>query len=112
MTPPGAEFNDSANRLTVCVTDNEEAIDSEIGFEVSDLRVDRSEGQAQLVLKRTGGIQYVSQVDYYTEDGTAEAGKDYVKAEGSTGFAGGIDTTTITVELINDGKLLLMRRTM
>lgn len=108
----GAEFNDSANRLTVCVTDNEEAIDSEIGFEVSDLRVDRSEGQAQLVLKRTGGIQYVSQVDYYTEDGTAEAGKDYVKAEGSTGFAGGVDTTTITVELINDGKLLLMRRTM
>lgn len=108
----GAEFNDSANRLTVCVTDNEEAIDSEIGFEVSDLRVDRSEGQAQLVLKRTGGIQYVSQVDYYTEDGTAEAGKDYAKAEGSTGFAGGVDTTTITVELINDGKLLLMRRTM
>lgn len=103
----GAEFNDSANRLTVCVTDNEEAIDSEIGFEVSDLRVDRSEGQAQLVLKRTGGIQYVSQVDYYTEDGTAEAGKDYVKAEGSTGFAGGIDTTTITVELINDGEASL-----
>ena len=103
----GAEFNDSANRLTVCVTDNEEAIDSEIGFEVSDLRVDRSEGQAQLVLKRTGGIQYVSQVDYYTEDGTAEAGKDYAKAEGSTGFAGGIDTTTITVELINDGEASL-----
>ena len=103
----GAEFNDSANRLTVCVTDNEEAIDSEIGFEVSDLRVDRSEGQAQLVLKRTGGIQYVSQVDYYTEDGTAEAGKDYVKAEGSTGFAGGIDTTTIIVELINDGEASL-----
>lgn len=112
MTPPGQNLTTPANRLTVCVTDNEEAIDSEIGFEVSDIRVDRSEGQAQLVLKRTGGIQYVSQVDYYTEDGTAKAGKDYVKAEGSTGFAGGIDTTTITVELINDGKLLLMRRTM
>lgn len=103
----GAEFNDSANRLTVCVTDDEEAIDSEIGFDVSDIRVDKAKGQAVLTLKRTGGIQYVSQVDYYTEDGTAEAGKDYVKAEGSTGFAGGIDTTTITVDLINDGNVSL-----
>lgn len=103
----GAEFNDSANRLTVCVTDDEEALDSEIGFEVSDIRVDKAEGQAVLTLKRTGGIQYVSQVDYCTEDGTAEAGKDYVKAEGSTGFAGGIDTTTITVDLINDGEVSL-----
>lgn len=103
----GAEFNDSANRLTVCVTDDEEALDSEIGFEVSDIRVDKAEGQAVLTLKRTGGIQYVSQVDYYTEDGTAKAGKDYVKAEGSTGFAGGIDTTTITVDLINDGEVSL-----
>ena len=99
----GAEFNDSANRTTVCISDNEEALDSVMGFKAESVRVDKAEGTAVITLVRTGGIQYVSQVDYYTEDGTAVAGRDYVKSEGSVGFANGLDRTELTIDLIDDG---------
>ena len=100
-----AEVLESANRTTVVVNDNEEALDSVMGFQVESVRIDKAEGEAVLTLTRTGGIQYVSQVDYYTENGTAEAGKDYVESDGSIGFACGLDEAEITIELIDDGKV-------
>ena len=74
-----------------------------MGFKAESVRVDKAEGTAVITLVRTGGIQYVSQVDYYTEDGTAVAGRDYVESEGSVGFANGLDRTELTIDLIDDG---------
>ena len=55
-------------------------------------------------MSRTGATQYVSSVDYKTVDGSAKAGTDYAKAESTASFSGGIESTEIEIELLNDNK--------
>lgn len=98
----GAEFTETANRTTISIADDEEVLPSEMGFEAETIRVDKSEQKAVVRVTRTGAIQYVSAVEFQTEDGTAVAGKDYVKTEGTASFSGDIDYYDIEVDLIDD----------
>lgn len=100
----GAAFTESANRLSMCIKDDEEKLESTMGFALSRIRVDKSTGKAKIKLSRTGATQYVSSVDYKTVDGSAKAGTDYAKAESTASFSGGIESTEIEIELLNDNK--------
>ena len=100
----GAAFTESANRLSMCIKDDEEKLESTMGFALSRIRVDKSTGKAKIKLTRTGATQYVSSVDYKTVDGSAKAGTDYAKAESTASFSGGIESTEIEIELLNDNK--------
>lgn len=98
----GATFTESANRFSMCIKDDEEKLDSTMGFALSQVRVDKSTGKAKIKLTRTGATQYVSSVDYVTVDGTAKAGKDYAKAESTASFSGGIERTEIEIQLLDN----------
>ncbi len=100
----GAAFTETANRFSMCISDDEEVLDSTMGFSVKEVRVDKSTGKAKVKVKRTGALQYVTSVDYETVDGTAKAGTDYAKAEDSIGFSGGIDVAEIEIDLLDDKK--------
>ncbi|MDY3774415.1 MAG: hypothetical protein SO023_04815, partial [Eubacterium sp.] len=58
----GATFTESANRFSMCIKDDEEKLDSTMGFALSQVRVDKSTGKAKIKLTRTGATQYVSSV--------------------------------------------------
>ena len=100
----GAAFTESANRLSMCIKDDEEKLESTMGFALSEVRVDKSTGKAKIKLTRTGATQYVSSVDYKTVDGSAKAGEDYAKAASTASFSGGIESTEIEIDLLNDSK--------
>ena len=100
----GAAFTETANRFSMCISDDEEVLDSTMGFSVKEVRVDKSTGKVKVKVKRTGALQYVTSVDYETVDGTAKAGTDYAKAKASLGFSGGIDTGEIEIDLLDDKK--------
>lgn len=98
----GAEFTETANGMTLGIYDDEEAIDSSIGFSVSEVRADKASGQAVITVTRTEGLPYVAQCSFRTVDGTAAAGRDYAKQEGVVTFAGGVDESEIVIQLIDD----------
>ena len=50
----GAAFTESANRLSMCIKDDEEKLESTMGFALSQIRVDKSTGKAKIKLSRTG----------------------------------------------------------
>ncbi|MEN6316362.1 MAG: Calx-beta domain-containing protein [Clostridiaceae bacterium] len=99
----GGSLYDTANTLAMRIEDNNKMLPSFAGFEVSEITCDKASGSAFLTVKRTGGIQYVFTADYAASDNTAAAGKDYAKTSGTLYFAGGVDTATIEIPLINDG---------
>ena len=79
----GGSLYDTANTLALGVYDDETPEPSTLGFAVTEIEADKSEGTAVLTVKRTGGTQNVLTLSYETEDGTAVAGKDYTAASGT-----------------------------
>ena len=98
----GGEILDAASTMTIHAIDDEEPEPCEIGFAVTEVTADKSDGTAEITVRRTGGTQNVLSVDYATADGTAEAGRDYIAAKGTLAFYAGVQEMTISVELIND----------
>ncbi len=98
----GAVLYDSANRFTLGIEDDEEAISSLFGFEVESIEADKATGTAKVTVKRMAGKQYVGEVSYRTVDGTAVAGVDYAETTGKLAFNCGVESMTIEVPLIND----------
>ena len=98
----GGEILDAASTMTIHAIDDEEPEPCEIGFAVTEVTADKSDGTAEITVRRTGGTQNVLSVDYATADGTAKAGKDYIAAKGTLAFYAGVQEMTISVELIND----------
>ncbi|MBR6477999.1 MAG: hypothetical protein IKS85_06075, partial [Lachnospiraceae bacterium] len=96
----GGAINSASSTMTVMINDDEEPVPTEIGFELTETSVNQDEGEAVLTVKRTGGVNYMVNVDYATEDGTAVAGKQYTETKGSLSFLGSIDTLDIVVPLI------------
>ncbi|KAJ8924342.1 hypothetical protein NQ315_007138 [Exocentrus adspersus] len=58
--------------------------------------------QIHVRVVRTGNIDSPLSVEYMTEDGTAQAGSDYVKAQGTLHFGPGDKEKRITLEVIDD----------
>ncbi|MBP5282108.1 MAG: hypothetical protein J6Z22_06380, partial [Lachnospiraceae bacterium] len=96
----GGAINSASSTMTVMINDDEEPVPSEIGFELADVTVNQDEGEAVLTVRRTGGVNYMVNVDYVTEDGTAVAGQQYTETQGTLSFLGSIDTLDIVVPLI------------
>lgn len=99
----GGSLYDTANTLALGVYDNDAAEASELGFTVTEIEADKSAGTAVLTVKRTGGTQNVLSLSYTTEDGTAEAGKDYAAVSGTLAFYADVTEQTIEIPLIDDG---------
>uniref|UniRef100_A0A8C4QV16 Solute carrier family 8 member A1 n=1 Tax=Eptatretus burgeri TaxID=7764 RepID=A0A8C4QV16_EPTBU len=59
-------------------------------------------GSCMLKVVRTGDLDSTVSVNYRTEDGTADAGSDYIYNEGTLTFLAGEDEKEILVGIIND----------
>ena len=97
----GGELYDSANTMILTLLDDEDTQQTAIGFEVTQIYTDTSEGVAKATVKRTGGMNHLITVDYTTEDDTAIEGKDYIKSAGTLKFYGEETEQTIEVPLMN-----------
>ncbi|XP_066142610.1 sodium/calcium exchanger Calx isoform X2 [Euwallacea fornicatus] len=75
---------------------------SRVCFDPSKYTVLESCGQFEVRVVRSGNLDAPLSVDYTTEDGTAQAGSDYVKAKGSLQFNPGEQEKSITLEVIDD----------
>lgn len=99
----GASLYDTANTLTLRVSDNDKAEASTLGFAVTQVRADKAAGTAELTVVRTGGNQTMVTIDYATVDGTAVAGTDYAATSGTLVFYADRNQQVIEVPLIDDG---------
>lgn len=59
-------------------------------------------GEFELRVVRRGDLSRESKVDFETEDGSAEAGSDYVGKKGTLHFAPGVDEQRFRIEVIDD----------
>lgn len=75
---------------------------SRIYFDPSHYTVLESCGSFQLRVTRTGDLDDPITVNYMTEDGSAQAGSDYVATKGSLYFSPGENEKFITVDVIDD----------
>lgn len=75
---------------------------SRVHFDPSKYTVLESCGQFEVRVVRTGDLDSPLSVDYTTEDGTAQAGSDYVKAKGTVHFNPGDQEKRIKLEVIDD----------
>lgn len=98
----GGSLYDTANTLTLHVTDNDAAGESTVGFAVTELEVDKAEGVAQVTVQRTGDTTELITVDYETRDGAAVAGTDYMATSGSLIFYADVTEQTIEIPLVDD----------
>ena len=73
-----------------------------IGFDTVTNLVSETNGTLILSIVRAGATNTAVTVDYFTTNGTALAGSDFLATNGSLTFAPGIATNTITVPLTND----------
>lgn len=72
-------------------------------FEPGHYTVMENVGTFEVGVSRIGGdINHSCSVDYYTEDGSAEAGSDYVPAKGTLNFEPGETKKTIKLSVIDD----------
>lgn len=76
--------------------------DDEIGVEAGpDIRVNEADGVATVTIERTGPTP-AGRVEWYTADGSAESGRDFIAARGFVDFAEGETTKTVTIDLVDD----------
>ena len=99
----GGEVLEAASTLLLTITDMNEPEPSTLGFVLSEIRVDKAEGKARVMVERVGGNQRPVSIKYETQDGTAIAGKDYEKTSSTLMFYAGVNKLPATVELIDDG---------
>ena len=98
----GAVLYDAANTCALMIEDDEAPLPSVMGFEMSDVEIDKASQTARIKLVREGALQYLTSVDYATSDDTAAAGKDYVASSGTAYFPIDLDFTFIEIPLIDD----------
>ncbi|VDN52786.1 unnamed protein product [Dracunculus medinensis] len=74
-----------------------------IFFEPAHYTVMENIGQFDVVVRREDGPDDITlMVDYHTEDGSAEAGSDYIRAQGTLTFHPGERHKEITIEILDD----------
>lgn len=78
------------------------AIASRIYFDPNQYTVLESCGSFQIRVVRTGDLDDPCTINYMTEDGSAQAGSDYVATKGSLYFSPGDTEKFVTVDVIDD----------
>jgi solute carrier family 8 (sodium/calcium exchanger) len=71
-------------------------------FEPGHYTVMESVGDFELRVVRRGDLSQLVTVDFETEDGSAEAGSDYIGKKGTLTFAPGVDEQRFRIEVIDD----------
>lgn len=75
---------------------------SRIYFEPGHYTVMESCGEFEVRVARRGDLSTTVTVDYETEDGSAEAGSDYIGKKGTLVFPPGVDEQRFKIEVIDD----------
>ncbi len=89
-----------SSSAVITVTDDEPYVESKISLSVNDTTIDKSQGGAEIVLRRTENIAEYSTLTLYTSDGTATAGVDYEAVEKEIVFAPGESERIVTIPFI------------
>ncbi|XP_035894725.1 sodium/calcium exchanger 3 isoform X1 [Anopheles stephensi] len=71
-------------------------------FEPGHYTVMESVGEFEVRVVRRGDLASTVTVDYETEDGSAEAGSDYIGKKGTLTFAPGVDEQRFQIQVIDD----------
>lgn len=82
--------------------DEDLGISSRICFEPGHYTVMENCGEFELRVVRDGDLSRECTVDFETEDGSAEAGSDYVGKKGTLVFPPGVDEQRFRIEVIDD----------
>ncbi|XP_012161483.1 sodium/calcium exchanger 1 [Ceratitis capitata] len=82
--------------------DIDEEYETRLYFDPGHYTVLESIGDFEIHVIRSGSLSKLTKVEYYTEDGTAEAGSDYVAVSGVLEFPPGIGEQTIKITIIDD----------
>lgn len=91
------------NSIEVTINDNDgQGLPGTIQFGAQALSTVENSEEASLIVERTEGDLGRVSIDYYTVNGTAEAGTDYRAASGTLIFGDNQDSAVIKVLLIND----------
>lgn len=75
---------------------------TKVFFEPGHYTVMESCGEFELRVVRRGDLSHELRIDYETEDGSAEAGSDYVGKQGTLIFPPGVDEQRFKIEVIDD----------
>ena len=89
----------SVTSATLTITDDDSAT---IAFNATNVTVDEGDRMATLMVTLTGEVQDGFEVTLSTTDGTAVAVSDYSTTSTTLAFAGGEETQTFTVPIIDD----------
>lgn len=81
---------------------DEDDMMTKVYFEPGHYTVMESCGEFELRIVRKGDLSKESRIDFETEDGSAEAGSDYVGKKGTILFAPGVDEQRFKIEVIDD----------
>jgi hypothetical protein len=73
-----------------------------IAFASADVSAFEDDGAVTVPVRRSGGSEGTSTVDFTTENGTAIAGQDYTAVSGTLTFSPGQTTQTISVPILQD----------
>ncbi|MEN9573243.1 MAG: hypothetical protein RL514_1098 [Verrucomicrobiota bacterium] len=96
--PAGGAQLGATNRATVSILDD----DIGIGFSAATYTVSETAGVATISVLRAGVTNLPVSVTFFTTNGTAIAGLDYVATNGVFTFAAGVISRSFTVSIIND----------
>jgi uncharacterized delta-60 repeat protein len=83
---------------TVIILDNESAV----AFSAANYAVNAAAGKADITVYRSGPSTGTGTVDYATQDGTAQAGLDYVAAQGTLVFNPGDTAKGFTITILSN----------
>jgi solute carrier family 8 (sodium/calcium exchanger) len=95
------EIKSELQRVDVGETIEEEVV-CKVFFEPGHYTVMESCGDFEVRVVRRGDLSSEMTVDFETEDGSAEAGSDYVGKKGTLTFPPGVDEQRFKVEVIDD----------
>lgn len=95
-----SEVKAELQRVDVDEVDDERAC--KIFFEPGHYTVMENCGEFEVRVVRRGDLSLHVAVDYETEDGSAEAGSDYIGRKGTLNFPPGVDEQRFKIEVIDD----------
>ncbi|XP_037910119.1 sodium/calcium exchanger 1-like isoform X3 [Hermetia illucens] len=96
-----SEIKAELQKVDVASSPDEDAT-CKVYFEPGHYTVMESCGSFEVRVVRRGDLSQFVKVDFETEDGTAEAGSDYVGKKGTLNFPPGVDEQRFRIEVIDD----------
>jgi len=96
--PTGGSTIGAVDTAVLTILDN----DGVVGFSPASYNINENAGVAVISVVRAGGATGQVSVDYFTRDGSAVAGRDYVATNGTVVFGPGQSNGVVTVGIIDN----------